>query len=330
MAKRDYYDVLGVPKGASQDEIKKQYRKLARQHHPDVNKASDAAQKFAEIQEAYDTLSDDAKRRRYDQFGHDGERMAGGPAGAGAGQYRWSSSGGGGGMSGSPFESEDLGEVFDAIFGERSRGSRSRRGPFADEDAPPQVLRHAITVPFETAWRGGSTQVRIEEPTAGGKTKSRTLEVQIPAGVADGTQLRVRGAGASRHQSADLIVQVRVLPHALFRRGEFEETGKGLDLYLELPISIAEATLGATVTVPTLEHSADLVIPPGTSSGKKLRLKRQGLGDAAGNRGDLYAVLKIVPPAGTDLSEAERTALEKIAARTPGLRSGPLWPKPGA
>lgn len=324
MAKRDYYETLGIAKDASQDDVKRAYRKLVRQHHPDVNKSPDAVQKFAETQEAYDVLSDEQKRQRYDQHGHAGERMgAGSPGGA---QYRWSPEAAG---QSSPFEGEELGDVFDAIFGERARGGgRARRGPFQDAEEHPQILRHTVTIPFETSWRGGVTPIRIEDaPTAAGKGKSRTIEVQIPPGIADGTQLRVRGSGTSKRHAPDLLVQIRVLPHPLFRRGEFEETGKGLDLYLDLPLSIAEATLGATVAVPTLENSADIVIPPGTASGRKLRLKRQGLGDQAGNRGDLYAILKIVPPSGPDLSEEQRKNIQAIADLGPTIRSGPAWPR---
>lgn len=321
MSKRDYYDVLSVSKGATQDEIKRAHRKLAREHHPDVSKAPDAAKKFAEIQEAYDTLSDEAKRRQYDQFGFDGSRSSA-HARAGTRYDEWPNATSG--AAGTPFEGEDLGSVFDAIFGERSRGSaRSRRSPFADADeAEPEVIRHAVTIPFETAWKGGMAPVRVEEA---GKGKTRTIEVQIPPGIADGTQLRVRGAGTAKRGAPDLLLQIRVLPHALFRRGEFEETGKGLDLFLDLPISIAEATLGGSVTIPTLSGSLDLVIPPGTASGKKLRLKGQGLHDQAGNRGDLYALTKIIPPAGTDLNDDDRKALERLALKGVSLRTGPLW-----
>lgn len=321
MPKRDYYEVLSVSKGATQEEIKRAYRKLAREHHPDVCKAPDAAKRFAEIQEAYDTLSDEAKRRQYDQFGFEGSRSSPN-ARAGARYEDWH--GGASANAGTPFEGEDLGSVFDAIFGERSRGgARSRRSPFADADEDgPEVIRHAVTIPFETAWKGGMAPVRIEEA---GKGKSRTIEVQIPPGIADGTQLRVRGAGTSKRGAPDLLLQIRVLPHALFRRGEFEETGKGLDLYLDLPITVAEASLGGSVSIPTLSGSLDLVIPPGTASGRKLRLKAQGLNDQAGNRGDLYALTKIVPPAGTDLNDDERRALERLALKGVSIRTGPLW-----
>lgn len=324
MSKRDYYEVLGITKSASQDEIKRAYRKLVREHHPDVSKAPDAAKKFSEIQEAYDLLSDEGKRRRYDQFGHENERFSPGQARGGQ-HYEWSSAGP---QRGSPVEEEDLGAVFDAIFGERGRGAGTRRGPFHDvDDEPAQILRHAVTISFDTAWKGGVTPVRIEDSGGPGRGKSRTIEVQIPPGIADGTQLRVRGSGTSRRGAPDLLIQIRVLPHQMFRRGEYEETGKGLDLYLDLPISIAEATLGARVTIPTLDKPLDLVVPPGTNSGRKLRLKGQGLGDQSGNRGDLYAIVKIVPPAGGELSEAQRRELLAIAEKGPTIRAGPLWPK---
>ncbi len=328
MGKRDYYSTLGLSRGATTEEIKRAYRKLARELHPDVNKSPDATRKFSEVQEAYDVLSDEAKRRKFDMFGHEAEAHGRPRPGAGGGATRQTWTGADG--EAMPFDADDLGSVFDAIFGDRAgRGGRSRPGPFAveEEEEPEQnVLRRTVTVPFETVQHGGVQQVRIEEGAAKGKARTRTIEVRVPPGVADGTQLRVRGSGSGQRGAPDLILMVRVMPHALFRRGETEETGRGLDLYLDLPITIGEATLGATMAIPTLGQAGELVIPPGTASGRKLRLKGQGLADQSGNRGDLYAVVKIVPPLGADLTEEQRRLLQKIAALGPGLRTGPHWP----
>lgn len=319
---RDYYEVLGLARSASADDIKRAYRKLARELHPDVNKSPDAAKKFAEIQQAYDVLSDDAKRKEYDQFGFS-PRGSGTSARSPGGQtqYSWSDAGG------HDINGEDMESVFDAIFGGRSGfGNQTRgraRGPrtrtHRAEDAEP--LRHEVRVPFMTMAKGGTESLRIREDG-----NSRSIEVSIPPGIADGGQLRVRASGSKSANAPDLILTVKVDPHPLFRRGEFEETGKGLDLYLDLPVNIAEATLGTTVSIPTLDDTVELALPPATPSGKKLRLRARGLTDTSGTKGDLYAVIKIVPPDGKGLSADERHMLETIARRA-GVRQGPAWPK---
>ncbi len=318
MTKRDYYEILGVARSASDEEIKRAYRKLARQFHPDVNKSPDAQRRFTEVQQAYDALSDPGKRRQYDQFGHEGERAArGGP------HYEtWS----GGRSGGAPFEGEDLGSVFEAIFGGRGAARRGAQAP-ADEDQAPEPVRHEIAIPFERALGGGTESIRLEEGTPGRRgAKGRTIEIKIPPGIASGTNLRIPGAGSGRRGAPDLIVTVRVGAHPLFRRGEFEETGRGLDLYLDLPVTIAEATLGAGVRIPTLDGTAEVTIPAGTTSGRKLRLRGQGMHDGA-KRGDLFALVRIVPPAGGELTPDERRTLEQISTRTPSIRAGAGWPR---
>lgn len=327
MAKRDYYEVLGVSKSASADEIRKAYRKLARQYHPDVNKSPDAQKRFTEVQEAYDVLSDATKKKTYDQFGH---AAAEGAAGARSGgpHYSWSNVGGGGGPQN--IDMEDLGTMFDAFFGGRGGGgeggmggmggrSRTRAGrkarPVQEEV---EAVEHELPITFMTAIRGGTESLRLDQ---NGKTK--TIEVQIPKGVAEGARLRVKGA-----TDGDLILRVRIGDHPLFRRSELrgQQGGhQGLDLYLDLPLSIAEATLGATIPVPTLEGTVELTIPPGTASGKKLRLKGRGIQDAQGTKGDLYVITRIVPPPGGELSNDEADALRKISLRFP-VRTDPDWP----
>jgi curved DNA-binding protein len=338
---KDYYEVLGVSKSASADDIRAAYRKLARTYHPDVNKEPQAQKKFTEVQHAYDVLSDDAKRKVYDQFGPaafeaggaaSASGRAGGAGGAGP-HYSWSNVGGQGGgpsfnFEGVDFDTEDVGSVFEAIFGGRAQtpfggraGRAGRAGPRTQEyESEPDAIRADIIVSFLTAAKGGVEKVRITEGA-----KTRTIEVTIPAGTEEGTQMRVRGAGAGQR---DIILRVHVGSHPLLRRGELAETGKGLDLYLDLPVSIAEATLGAPVQVPTLTGPVELSVPPGTASGRRLRLRGRGIHDPQGRQGDLYAVIKIVPPSGEDLSESQRQELQAIGARGPSPRAGPEWSGP--
>lgn len=324
MAKRDYYEVLGVAKGASEDEIRKAYRKLARQLHPDVNKATDAQKKFTEVQQAYDVLSDAAKKKSYDQFGHAAEGRDVGGGSPGGAQYQWSNAGGGMPPN---VDMEDLGSMFDAFFGGRGAADMSGMGgrprgragtgkkarPMREE---PSSIEYELPITFMTAVKGGTESVRLDQ---GGKV--RTIEVNVPKGVVDGAKLRVKGAA-----EGDLILTVRVGDHPLYRRSETKGIGsQGLDLYLDLPLSLSEATLGATVPVPTLEGRVELTIPAGTASGRKLRLKGRGIQDAQGNKGDLYVLTRIVPPPGGELTHDEAESLRQISERFPGARTGQEW-----
>ncbi len=337
---KDYYEILGVTKTATADEIKSAYRKLARKYHPDVNKDAGAQKKFTEVQHAYDILSEDSKRKLYDQFGS-AAFEAGGPGtaagqqqpgrarpGQQGGHYGWSNVGGprsddsGFGVD---FTSDDAGSVFEAIFGgaEGNRrgspfgGNKGRaRGRAAYAEPEPEEVRQDITVDFLLAARGGTQRVRVSE---GGKAK--TIDVTIAPGTEEGAQLRIRGAAGGR----DLILRIRLGAHDVFRRGEGVDAGKGLDLSLDLPLTIAEATLGGVVPVPTLTGMVELHVPPGAASGKKLRLRARGIHDAQGRQGDLYANIKIIPPSADALSEEQRKALEAIAATSPSVRTGPTW-----
>jgi curved DNA-binding protein len=320
MAKRDYYEVLGVARTATADDIRKAYRKLARQYHPDVNKSPDAAKKFTEVQEAYDVLSDDSRRRTYDEVGHAPEPRAG--AGAGGGHYPWTNAAG----HGAEVDTEDLSSMFDAFFGGRGQDfgmggmggrARTKRGRARAQPEPQPPPEHELEVTFLTAVRGGNERLRL---SADGKV--RTIDVTIPQGVTNGARLRVRGGSGA----GDLILRIKVGEHPLFRRTEVRGVGaEGLDLYLDLPLSIAEATLGATVAVPTLNGTIELTVPPGSASGRKLRLRGRGVEDAKGAKGDLYAILKIVPPEGGRLSADDAAALRRIAG-TSSPRTGPEWP----
>ncbi|MCB9845572.1 MAG: DnaJ domain-containing protein [Phycisphaeraceae bacterium] len=306
MARRDYYEVLGVARDATDDQIRRAYRDLARRLHPDVNKAPDAQAKFTEIQEAYDVLSDEKKRRLYDQTGRVGAQP----------HVSWSNVAGEHGDA--DFDLEDLGSVFDAFFAGRSGrpGPRSA-SPFGHRASakrrPARVLEHEVLVPFIRAAMGGTHRVSLD---VGGKKKS--IEVTVPSATRDGARLRVRGVGPS---GEDLILTVRVGEHPVFRRCASGD----LDVELDLPVTIAEATVGASIRIPTLEGLVDVRLPPGTASGKRLRLRGRGLTDAKGREGDLYAVVRIVPPAVDRLSDAERSMLEQVSHNQDPPREGEMW-----
>ncbi len=323
MAGRDYYQILGVPRTSTQDELRRAYRKLARELHPDVNKAPDAQKKFTEVQHAYDVLSDESKRALYDQYGEGFATRGSGGAGTPGGSGAWSTSSARGGGGGVDFDMEDLSSMFDAMFGGRgqaspgtSKRSKSKRGP-AQAAPPPEAepVRHDLHISFMTAARGGTESLQLQH--SGGK---RTVEVNIPAGIHDGATLRVRNVFGGT-SGPDLLLTIRVGGHPAFRRGEGLQTGKGNDLLVDLPLTIAEATLGATVTAPTLEGDVDLTVPPGTASGKRLRLKGKGIRSAGGDVGDLYAVVKIVPPPADALTQAERELLVRLSSRGPSPRA---------
>ncbi|MBS0195862.1 MAG: DnaJ domain-containing protein [Planctomycetes bacterium] len=325
MPSRDYYEVLGITKKATADEIRSAYRKLVRQYHPDVNKAPDAQKKFTEIQHAYDVLSDDKKRPLYDQFGpaafetgsaQEAAQRAG-SRGSGP-HYSWSNVGGA--PRGDPgFDPDDLASVFESVFGGAGASAQwpgdtnsksKRRGgrrPRTSAEATPEPVHRDLDVDFLTAARGGTQTLRLSEGGA-----ARTIELTIPRAIETGTQMRVR---ADARGGSDIVFTIRVQPHKFFRRGEFEHTGKGLDLYLDLPLTIAEATLGASVPVPTLDAQVEVTIPPGTPSGRKLRLRGKGLRGDKGQDGDLFVVVRIVPPTGATLSATEASVLRDIASR---------------
>jgi DnaJ-class molecular chaperone len=289
MAKADYYAVLGVGRDASEAQIKSAYRKLARQYHPDVNKAPEAADKFRQATEAYEVLSDPQKRKAYDRYGHEG---VAGPAGAG--RTQWSPPGGGvrvdfedmmGGLGGgrSGFMGMSLDEILDALRGGRSRRRRPpRRSRGAD-------MEHAVWLDFLAAVRGTTVAIRIESPDGSGAPQ--TLHVKIPPGVRDGSRVRVRGKGQP-HRAApgDLYIITRIAPHPYFTRS-------GDDIHVTVPVSVTEAALGAAVDVPTVDGMTRVKVPPGSSSGRRLRLRGKGVPARDGAaRGDQYVTLRIVVP----------------------------------
>jgi len=316
MSKRDYYDILGVGKSADADEIRTAHRRLVRKLHPDVNKESDASERFAEVQEAYDVLSDDEKRAMYDRFGHAGMGAGPGSTGAGGGQGSWG----------------DVDpETFESIFGSFFRGNGpSAGGGFGGSEGfggfggggrrqpPPRRggdLEHEITVAFMTAALGGEETIRL----AGGDGSSESIEVKIPAGIASGATLRVRGKGhpgASGGPDGDLRLRVRVAPHPWFKRD-------GLDLKLDVPINVSEAALGTSVELPLLNGTVTVRVPAGTSSGARLRVPGRGITDAKGDSGDFHAVISIVAP--RELTDEQIRVLERLKGEIADPRADLPW-----
>ena len=306
---RDFYQVLGVDRTASQDEIQRAYRKLARAHHPDINKDPAAEDKFKDIAEAYDVLSDPETRRRYDAFGPDFRRVPEGvdpetwnraaSAGArrsGAGPGRQAAGPAGGtGFTTEFGENIDLDDLLGGLF-----GGRAGRGwgpiPGADQEA-------TIELTVEEAYRGSRRSVTIE-----GGGQSRTLEVTIPAGVTNGQRIRLAGQGGRGSEGAsagDLYLIVRIARHPRYRV-------EGRDLHVDLPLAPWEGALGTTVTVDTPDGEAKVKVPAGTSSGRRLRLRGRGLPHPRGTPGDLYAEVRIMVP--KTLADEERRLFAELAA----------------
>jgi molecular chaperone DnaJ len=355
MPVKDLYETLGVARGAGQDEIKKAYRKLARQYHPDANPGdASAEERFKEVQSAYDVLSDPEKRKQYDAFGSANGRGPGGP-GPGGG-FRFDTEG---------FDFADLGDIFGGLFGGRGGPQRERRGQ-RGHDLEVEVrlsfedslhgIETTIPVELETACRecGGSgakpgTAPRlcpechgrgvkaesqglfalsqpcprcrgngtvIEDPCptcrgSGRERRTKRYTVKIPAGVKDGSKIRLRGkgeAGWGGAEAGDLFVVTRVTPSKVYTR-------RGDDLVVEVPVTYPEATLGATVSVPTPEGSVTVKVKPGTEDGTLLRVKGKGAPKLKGSgKGDLLARVKLSVP--KKLSKAEKEAVEALQKAT--------------
>ena len=335
MAEPDYYKVLGLSRNASTDEIRKAYRKLAKENHPDM-KPDDksAAAKFKEIQQAYAVLGNQEKRSQYDRYGRtfDGKNpFAGdesftwsGPGGSAPldiDQIFGAGAGGGGGSGSMPFDLDSIFRGFQQ--GGRSRGSGgggggSRSSGHRRDPTKGKTLQMQIEIPFLLAIQGGYHEIRIHRA---GKTE--TLSVKIPAGVESGKVMRLKGQGEPSHYGdggvpGDLLLTVVVGLHPYYRK-------EGMDIFIDLPITPSEAALGARIEVPTiLDGPVLLTIPPGTPSGSRLRLRGKGCRkpDSA-ERGDQYCVVKIVVP--KHLDERARQLYEELAKVVTDSPRKHLW-----
>jgi DnaJ-class molecular chaperone len=335
---RDYYKALGIDRSADAKTIKSSYRRLARKYHPDVAKGKDAPERFKEITEAYEVLSDPEKRKRYDSLGPDWQRYSTGAPGGPGGGFTYTSRDAG--------DLGDFSDFFRTIFGDL--GARMGRGPagtpgFDVEDLLGQTRRArrargrgedvqaSVEISLEEAFQGARKTFTLEadEPcdpcqgsgnvagqpcaSCGGTGWQRTrrqLDVKIPAGVRTGQRVRVAGEGAGRSGArGDLYLMVTVAPHPLFER-------KGDDIRLELPITAPEAALGGAVEVPTLRGRVSMKIPPATSGGRTFRLPGYGMPRVrGGGSGDQLVSVKIVMPA--DLTAGERELYERLRAMRP-------------
>jgi DnaJ-class molecular chaperone len=309
----DYYAVLGVKKSASAEEIRKAYKKLSRENHPD-KKPNDAAasEKFKQVQEAWDVLGDAQKRQQYDQFGTtfgpNGPQFQQGPRRGGAGPVDFQEMFGG---------NVDLNDLLGGMFGGGAGGSpfgpqAGRRGRAAQG----ANIEAEIEIPFVIAAEGGTQDLQLQRDG-----KLEHLSVKIPPGVSTGSVIRLAGqgqAGRGGGPAGDLLVTIKVASHSYFRR-------EGSDLLIDVPITVSEAALGTKVEIPTLAEGPVVVtIPAGTSSGAKLRLRGKGVPDQkTRTRGDLYVVIKLVLP--PKLDAATRGLFEQIAAAAPYNPRASLW-----
>lgn len=320
---KDYYETLGVPRTASAEEIRKNYRRLARKYHPDLNKSAGAEGRFKELAEAYEVLSDAEKRKKYDALGADwqqGQEFRAPPGWENTHfAYRGAPPGGGGRM-----RAEDLhgfSDFFETLFGGVGGGRPGTMGGFgteyedADWGQQGDDQEADITISLAEAYRGGRKQIELQiaEVDAHGRVqrRTRTYGVKIPPGTTDGARIRLAGqggAGQGGRPAGDLYLRVHLAPHPQFRV-------QGHDVEIDLPVTPWEAALGAKVTVPTLDGKAQVHIAPGTASGMRLRLRGKGLPRGAGlEAGDLFAVVQVTVP--HRLSARERELFEELARQS--------------
>ncbi len=312
MSQKDPYDILGVSRKASQDEVKRTYRRLAKRYHPDRNPGDQAAEaQFKEVQAAYEVLGDPERRAQYDQFGTGGPRP----------DFQTWTAGGASPFQGVDFDfgsAGDLSSIFEQFFRRPGRGRRARRT--ARGPAPRGAdLEHTIELSFEEAIRGTSREIRLM--TAGSKGASERIEFRVPPGVADDQRIRVKGKGHDGPGGrGDLMIRCRVKPHAHFRRD-------GNDILLDLPLSLAEAVRGAKVDIPTLDGVTRVTIPPGTSGGTKLRLSAKGIrAPRAAGPGDMYVITRVAVP--KTLSARAAELFDQLADELEQApRQGLGWPE---
>jgi curved DNA-binding protein len=295
---RDFYEVLGVPRDATAEDIQRAYRKLARTYHPDMNKDPSAEATFKEIAEAYDVLSDPATRKKYDAFGSDFRRV---PDDLDPDMYRRARAGADAGSAGPNVDfggaEFDFNDIFSDFFGRTAQTGRRGWGPIAGADQ-----EATLELSVEDAYRGGKRSFTISGPNG-----PRTIEVTIPPGVIDGQRIRLAGQGGQGTSGApagDLYLVVRIAPHPRYRVD-------GRDITVELRLTPWEAALGASVAVDTPGGEAKVRVQAGTSTGKRLRLKGRGMPTRKGVAGDLYAEVRIMVP--EHLTDDERRLFEELA-----------------
>jgi len=309
---KDYYDIIGVKRDATQDEIKRAYRKLARKYHPDVSKEADAEARFKQVGEAYEVLKDPEKRAAYDQLGENWQ----------AGQdFRpppdWDQ---GFEFEGAGYDDAQFSDFFESLFGQRGfsagRGGQSREFHARGADSHARVM-----IDIETAYQGGSRSLTLKHAELGADgrpvTRERTLNVRIPKGVRQGQHIRLAGqggAGMGRGGAGDLFLEVQFAPHPFYHV-------EGKDVFLDLPVAPWEAALGATIKVPTPGGALELKIPANSAAGRKLRLKGKGI--PAREPGDLYVVLQIsLPPAASETAKQAYRAFQQATNFNPRSRLG--------
>ncbi|HUR36487.1 MAG TPA: J domain-containing protein [Terriglobales bacterium] len=341
-AQKDYYGSLGIKKGASADEVRKAFRKLARKYHPDVNPKNKAAEeKFKEISEANDVLSDPKKRKIYDQLGYYSDNID--PAAAEA--YSRGGGFGAGGFGGVPgagrgaqYSGQGVPFDFSNFDFEQARSQGGGAGGFRDifssmfsggfggqaaGPTPGQDIEYAVNVDFWQAIRGGTVKLNIQRPDVSGHIRTEPLEFRIKPGTRDGQRIRLQGrgsAGSHGGPSGDLYLIVRIGTHPIFRRDAD-------DIHISVPITVTEAAMGAKIEVPTIEGRAQLKIPPGTQSGQKLRMREKGVPSASkpGVVGDEIVEVKIVVPQVRD--ERSKEILRELAELNPEDPRAEIWSK---
>jgi curved DNA-binding protein len=302
MEYKDYYKILGVPRDAAQDAVKRAYRKLARKYHPDVSKEPDAEERFKEVQEAYEVLKDPEKRAAYDRLGSQwraGQEFRPPPGWDTGFEFR------GGGFTDA--DAARFSDFFESLFGRgfgRARGDVRMRG----EDR-----RARITVSLDDAYHGAVRTITLQSAEIDGEghvtTHTHNLKVKIPRGIVEGQQIRLAGQGGrgiGGASAGDLYLDIGFEPHAVFR-------AEGRDIHVDLPITPWEAALGAKIPVPTLGGTVEVAVPAGSQSGRKLRLRGRGLPGAPA--GDQYVVLRIVTP--PPASEKDRELYRRMAEQMP-------------
>ncbi|HMJ89972.1 MAG TPA: J domain-containing protein [Candidatus Acidoferrum sp.] len=313
---KDYYEVLGVPRGAGEDDLRKAFRKLARQYHPDVAKDKKVAEeKFKEINEAYEVLSDPAKRRKYDELGPNWKQGAEFRPPPGWQGSRGQPFGRGGQADGQEFHFGGTGfsDFFEQVFGSARRGGASpsgARGGFPGEEEFAERGRDVegdIMVTLEEAMHGSVRAVTVQSSDPNGRTRTETYQVRIPPGVTEGQKLRVPGrgqAGAGGGAAGDMFLRVLLQKHPDLKV-------ENHDLVHEIEIAPWEAVLGTQLRVPALDGPLSIKVPPGTQSGQRLRVRGRGLPKRGGERGDLFVRVEVQTP--RDVNEKERALWEQLS-----------------